>query len=255
MAQNSPIWYDSPSFEDEASELDWTNLRQPASRSRVPRVDRGVFLWLLVLIVLGGAGAALYFGVEWGSKGESATAVSNTETPKMPIVSRTGKKTGDVRSRTRAVASSDRSPAPQFEPTQSVTSSWPDVSPPIHVDVLTSSGHVPIQVSSLAYRVDIASGAVVLVRSGFGAPVLTEPKFSIRGESKQALNNIEGTVVLRVISDAVGKVREVQVVSGPPPLAAAAIDAVRHWRFALPAHDSEPAEHDTTVTISFKSSP
>jgi TonB family protein len=258
MAQGSPISDDSSRFERQvdAGDQDWTELRAPSSRSPVRRGNRRLSPWLLVLIVFGGAAAALYFQVlQPASRGESATAPSNAEPPKTTVLSRSAKKAGGVRSSARSAASSTSSPVLQSGATAAVASAWPDVSPPMHVDVLTSSGHVPLRVSSLAYRVDIASGTVLLVRSGFGAPVATTPSFPIRAESKQALDKIEGTVVLRVMTDAAGKVREVQVVSGPPALAAAAIDAVRQWRFASPVDDGEPAEHDTTITISFKTSP
>jgi TonB family protein len=258
VAQRAPIWYDSSRSEQQADagDQDWTQLRVPSSTSPVRAGNRRAVPWLLVLVVLVGAAAALYFKViQPASTGESAAAPSNAEPLETTVLSRSVKQAGGIRSSALSPASSATTPTLQSGATVAVASAWPDVSPPIHVDVLTSSGHFPLRVSSLAYRVDIESGTVLLVRSGFGAPVATTTTFPARAESKRALDKIEGTVVLRVKTDAVGKVREVNVVSGPPALAAAAIDAVRQWRFASPVDDAEPAEHDTMVTISFKTSP
>jgi protein TonB len=67
--------------------------------------------------------------------------------------------------------------------------------------------------------------------------------------------HIEGTVILRVIVAKDGNVKDVQVISGDPELRAAAVDAVRKWRFKPQTADGEPIEASTFVGVNFKIGP
>ena len=48
-----------------------------------------------------------------------------------------------------------------------------------------------------------------------------------------------------------GTVKDVQVISGPPPLLVSAIDAVRQWKYRPYLIDGEPTEVDTTININY----
>ena len=62
---------------------------------------------------------------------------------------------------------------------------------------------------------------------------------------------IQGTVVLQLIVDENGLVRDVRFISGPPILARATADAVEHWRYQ-PAHlNGQPLEWEKLVTMKF----
>jgi TonB family protein len=62
---------------------------------------------------------------------------------------------------------------------------------------------------------------------------------------------IQGSVVLQVLVDKNGAVRDVRSISGPPILAPAAIDAVEHSRFR-PCHlNGQPLESEALVTVKF----
>ncbi|HKN61131.1 MAG TPA: energy transducer TonB, partial [Candidatus Acidoferrales bacterium] len=61
----------------------------------------------------------------------------------------------------------------------------------------------------------------------------------------------KGTVLLHIVIDIEGNVKQVDVVSGPPELAPAAVDAVRQWRYQPTSLNGDPIEVDTTVTINF----
>lgn len=63
---------------------------------------------------------------------------------------------------------------------------------------------------------------------------------------------IEGTVVLRAIISRDGSIQNLQVVSGPPLLAPAAVDAVRQWRYRPYLLNGEPVEVETTVQVIFQ---
>lgn len=62
---------------------------------------------------------------------------------------------------------------------------------------------------------------------------------------------IQGVVKLHAIIGKDGTVRELQMISGHPLLTAAALDAVRQWRYRPTLLNGEPVEVDTTVEVIF----
>lgn len=63
---------------------------------------------------------------------------------------------------------------------------------------------------------------------------------------------IQGVVVLTAIIDKDGNIHNLQLVSGHPMLAPAAIDAVKHWRYKPFLLNGQPVEVETTVTVNFR---
>jgi TonB family protein len=63
--------------------------------------------------------------------------------------------------------------------------------------------------------------------------------------------HIQGDVILHAIIDKEGKISELQVLAGDDLLAQSALQAVRQWRYKPMLFDGEPAEVDTTITITF----
>jgi TonB family protein len=64
-------------------------------------------------------------------------------------------------------------------------------------------------------------------------------------------NRLTGTVVLHVILQKDGTVRQVDVVSGQPVFAEAAVDAVKQWKNQPTVLNGEPVEVDTLVYVKF----
>jgi len=62
---------------------------------------------------------------------------------------------------------------------------------------------------------------------------------------------IQGVVVLTAIIGKDGNIQNLQVVSGHPMLAPAAIEAVKHWRYKPFLLNGQPVEIETTVTVTF----
>jgi TonB family protein len=62
---------------------------------------------------------------------------------------------------------------------------------------------------------------------------------------------IQGTVILKVIISKSGDVENMQLVSGHPMLAPAAIDAVKQWKYKPYLLNGEPVEVETNVTVNF----
>ncbi len=62
---------------------------------------------------------------------------------------------------------------------------------------------------------------------------------------------VQGVVQLRAIISKSGTIENLAVVRGHPMLAAAAIDAVRQWRYRPYLLNNEPVEVETEVTVNF----
>jgi TonB family protein len=67
--------------------------------------------------------------------------------------------------------------------------------------------------------------------------------------AKQA--RIQGVVILKVVISKSGDVENIELVSGHPMLAPAAIDAVKQWKYQPYLLNGNPVEVDTQVTVNF----
>ena len=63
---------------------------------------------------------------------------------------------------------------------------------------------------------------------------------------------IQGTVILRIVINQLGEVGDVQLVSGHPMLAPAAVEAVRKWRYMRCESDGKTVEIQTEVRVVFR---
>jgi len=64
--------------------------------------------------------------------------------------------------------------------------------------------------------------------------------------------HIRGAVVLTAIIDKDGNIQNLQLVSGHPMLAPAAIEAVKQWRYKPYLLNGQPVEIETTITVKFE---
>lgn len=64
-------------------------------------------------------------------------------------------------------------------------------------------------------------------------------------------NDVKGAVVLRALIAADGTVQDVRLISGPPLLAPAVMDAVRTWRYKPHFRDGKPVPVETHVVVEF----
>src|SRR5579871_464825 len=62
---------------------------------------------------------------------------------------------------------------------------------------------------------------------------------------------IQGTVILQIVINKAGDVRDVQLYSGHPLLAPAAIDAVKQWKYQPYTKDGEAIKVMTKVRVNF----
>jgi protein TonB len=64
-------------------------------------------------------------------------------------------------------------------------------------------------------------------------------------------NRIQGTVRLQAVLSTAGKVQQLELVSGDPVLAKAALEAGRQWEYKPTPLNGEPVEVDTTIDVIF----
>lgn len=76
----------------------------------------------------------------------------------------------------------------------------------------------------------------------------TEPAYPPDAQNQK----IEGTVHLHASIGEDGNVQQVDVLGGPPALAAAASNAVRSWRYAPTLYDGQPLETEEDVIVVFR---
>ncbi len=62
---------------------------------------------------------------------------------------------------------------------------------------------------------------------------------------------IQGSVILQAVIARDGTIQNLRVISGPPMLAPAAIEAVRQWRYRPYILNGDPVEVETQITVNF----
>jgi len=63
--------------------------------------------------------------------------------------------------------------------------------------------------------------------------------------------HVQGVVVLQATISKTGTIEDLKVLSGPPMLTGAAVDAVRRWRYKPYLLSGEPTEVETTINVNF----
>jgi periplasmic protein TonB len=102
---------------------------------------------------------------------------------------------------------------------------------------------VPEPKAAIAKRVRVSQGVsqgLLIYR--------VEPKYP--PIAQQA--HIQGIVILTAVIDKDGIIQRLQLVSGHPMLATAAIDAVKQWRYKPYLLNGQPVEAETTVAVTFR---
>jgi protein TonB len=111
-------------------------------------------------------------------------------------------------------------------------------------DVLSSMGHAatPTVVRALPNRLAISSGVMA------GNKIAGEmPAYSAIAKAAR----IQGTVTLQATISKTGSIENLRVQSGPPMLAASAIQAVSTWRYRPYLLNGQPVEVETTINVVF----
>jgi protein TonB len=62
---------------------------------------------------------------------------------------------------------------------------------------------------------------------------------------------VQGSVLLQAFVSADGGIRDLRVLSGPPILVSAAMEAVRQWRFKPYLQNGQPVETQAKISVNF----
>ena len=101
-----------------------------------------------------------------------------------------------------------------------------------------------------AAQTEPAKQPVPLKTSGVAEGLITHkvnPKYPKEARDQ----GIQGDVLLQVTIDTKGNVTNPKAVQGNPILAAAAVEAVKQWKYRPYVLNGEPVQVDTTITIRF----
>jgi TonB family protein len=99
-----------------------------------------------------------------------------------------------------------------------------------------------VKMAAPAGSVRVASGVIAGLMEHAVAPVY--PPIA-----KAA--HVQGVVVLHAIISKTGDIEDLQLISGPPMLVAAAEDAVRQWTYRPYLLNGEPVKVETTINVNF----
>ena len=136
--------------------------------------------------------------------------------------------------------------------------------PPLQVEVVAGNSHISVPAKSNAIHLDVDSGAT---SSASGAPA-TGVNAAGTQLSPQATQNVtvsvapdypllarqmkvQGAVSLQALISRDGTIQELQILSGPAILAAAAREAVKQWHFKPYLQNGQAVETQARITVNF----
>jgi len=142
--------------------------------------------------------------------------------------------------------------------------------PPLEVEVVAGNRHVEVPAKSTAIHVDVDTGATSTLAKP-SAPVVSVPVISAGEHTKlspQASQSVtvsvppnypllaremkvQGAVSLRALISREGNIQDLQILSGPGILAAAAREAVKQWHFKPYLQDGQAVETQARITVNF----
>jgi TonB family protein len=125
------------------------------------------------------------------------------------------------------------------------------VLPPLQVEVVAGNRHISMPAKSNAIHLDVGSGAT---SSASGAPapaptvtVSVPPDYPLLARQMK----VQGAVSLQALISREGNIQELQILSGPGILAAAAREAVKQWHFKPYLQNGQPVETQARITVNF----
>jgi len=139
-------------------------------------------------------------------------------------------------------------PAASGESTLRSSPSTPDVEPPAvlasipeNSEKLANIVSAPAPLPGLAIRISQGVTQANIIRHI--APVYPQEALNLR---------VEGSVTLEAVVAEDGAIRDVKVLRGHPILAAAAVAAVRQWRYTPSLLDGKPTPVEREITVNFQ---
>ncbi len=145
------------------------------------------------------------------------------------------------------------------------------VLPPLEVEVVSGNQRVSIPARSNAIRVDAGSGASISngasVARPSSAPAMAASTGHVQLSPQVAQRlavsvppdypllarqmKVQGAVSLQALIARDGTIQELEIMSGPDILAAAAREAVKQWHFKPYLQNGQPVETQARITVNF----
>ena len=141
--------------------------------------------------------------------------------------------------------------------------------PPLQVEVVAGNRHINVPAKSNAIHVDVDSGETSAVSSAppavLSAPVNAGNRVQLSPLTAQSVTvsvppdypllarqmKVQGAVNLQALISREGTIQELQILSGPAILAAAAREAVKQWHFKPYILNGQAVETQARITVNF----
>jgi TonB family protein len=141
--------------------------------------------------------------------------------------------------------------------------------PPLQVEVVAGNRHMSVPAKTSAIHVDVDSGATSSAANtspSASAPSSgTADRMQLSPQTTQSVTvsvppdypllarqmKVQGAVSLQALISRDGSIQELQILSGPGILAAAAREAVKQWHFKPYLQNGQPVETQARITVNF----
>jgi len=162
-----------------------------------------------------------------------------------------------------------KSPAPAAAEAPFSASAERAVLPPLQVEVVAGNRHIKVPAKSNAIHLDVDSGATSASSSApasaANAPANAGNRVQLSPQTEQSVSvsvppdypllarqmKVQGAVSLQALIARDGTIQELQILSGPTILAAAAREAVKQWHFKPYLQNGQPVETQARITVNF----
>lgn len=135
--------------------------------------------------------------------------------------------------------------------------------PPLQVEVVAGNRHTNVPAKSNAIHLDVDSGATSSASAS--TVVSTGDHVQLSPQTAQSVSvsvppdypllarqmKVQGAVKLQALISRDGTIQELQILSGPSILAAAAREAVKQWHFKPYIQNGQPVETQARITVNF----
>ncbi len=163
---------------------------------------------------------------------------------------------------------SAKSPAPTAAEVPFTAATERAALPPLQVEVVAGNRHISVPAKSNAIHLDVNSGAT---SSASGVPASANAvasagnRVEMSPQTAQSVSvsvppdypllarqmKVQGAVSLQALISREGTIQELQILSGPSILAAAAREAVKQWHFKPFLQNGQPVETQARITVNF----
>ncbi len=255
------------------SHLERTHLEQPSQPFLLPPPPDAAAQRKRMLIALGILLLALVAVIvkDWDfwfpSSGDTGQALVHWRKSVMPRATPSPAET--TANHERKVAKTVP-PAPAAAEPPMTAATQRAVLPPLEVEVVSGNRSVSVPARSNAIRVDAGSGASIsngasVSRSSVPATVASAGRVQLSPQTAQSVSvsvppdypllarqmKVQGAVSLQALIARDGTIQELEILSGPDILAAAAREAVKQWHFKPYYQNGQPVETQARITVNF----